>query len=274
MINRVLIKLGGASLNNPDTLEQASALISGLRQRGHQVILVHGGGPAINEELTRQNITWQFINGQRQTTPEMMTVIDQVLGSQVNGQIVGFLRTKNIPAQGVSGAQDETLLCKQLSKELIQVGEIIDINVEVIENLLNQNLVPVIAPIGVDLNGLKYNINADWAATKLASALQVKELIFLTDQNGVLDQNKELISVLTPDLANQLIQDQVIQGGMMTKIRTMIYGLSHGIQVVRVINATKASALLTNAKLGTALVQNSIQSQPEKSDQLWNQKLT
>lgn len=255
MKDRIVIKLGGSALSNPETLRELSALIRGYQKRRYRVVIVHGGGPAINEELTFRNIQWKFINGQRQTTPEMMSVIDEVLSQKVNGVLVDHLKTEKIAAVGVSAANTGTLLCSAQSAELMQVGKVEAVNSEAIEKILAQfgGLVPVIAPIGVGANGEKYNVNADWAATRIAMALNAKKLIFLTDQNGILDQQKNLVAKATPQLIEEMIASGVISGGMFTKVKAMTTALDAGIRQVRVLHASFASQLLAARPIGTLL---------------------
>lgn len=255
MKQRIVIKLGGSSLQNPETLKELATLVRGYQKRRYAVVIVHGGGPAINEELTRQNISWQFIDGQRQTTPEMMGVIDSVLGTKVNGMVVDHLKLQNISAVGMSGANG-ILLCSQAKPQLMQVGQVDDVNAQSIEAIVNQigtAQVPVIAPIGVGQNGEKYNVNADWAATRIAVALNAKKLIFLTDQSGILDQEKQLVPRATAQMIDQMILDGVISGGMFTKVKAMMTALSCGIKQVRVLHASFASMALTADAIGTLL---------------------
>ncbi len=251
----VVIKLGGSSLQNPDTLNKLSALVNQLIQQGEQPVLIHGGGPAINQELTRLGITWQFINGQRQTTSEMISVIEKVLGQQINSQLVEQLKQANIPAVGISGADQNMLFCTQADVELQQVGQIQQVNTDQIKALLELNppQVPVIAPIGIGAEGEKYNINADWAATKIAIALRAEKLIFLTDQSGILDQNSDLVPLVSPDILHEMIRAGIIHGGMYTKVMTMMMALQQGVSEVQVMHASQASDY-GNRPLGTRLV--------------------
>lgn len=261
---RIVIKLGGSALNDAATLTELVKTVRGYRKLGYAVVLVHGGGPAINEALTARGITWQFINGQRQTTREMIAVIDDVLSKQVNGRIVECLRAAGVPATGLSGA-DGILSCVQASAELMQVGLVESVDVTAIENVLTAGFasselgeyhdapVPVVAPVGAGLNGEKYNVNADWAATKIASALGAEKLVFLTDQKGILDRNKKPLQKATPAVMHQLIQDGVISGGMCTKVLAMMSALNHGVEQVRVLHAAMASKALTAVKTGTLL---------------------
>ncbi len=256
MKSKVVIKLGGASLQNFGTLQELVALIRKFRAKECDVVLVHGGGPAINQELTRRGIEWQFINGQRRTTLEMMEVINKVLAGDINKMLVSVLKTADIPAVSLSGAAQYILKCTRSSEELLQVGSIEKVYADVICEVLcrEDSPVPVIAPIGFGSDGEKYNINADWAAVKIAIALKADQVIFLTDQNGILDQNKQLIAIATPALIHELISRQVIFGGMYTKAMTMLAGLEAGIQNVRVLNAGFASQLADGVNLGTLLV--------------------
>ena len=274
MSSLVVIKLGGSSLSNPSTLHEMTTLVHGLRHQGHRVVIVHGGGPAINEALTRKNIQWQFINGQRQTTPEMMAVIEDVLATKINSSLVENLRRANIPSQGLSGAEQQLLLCTQANKDLMQVGQIKKVNTQALEHILAQNNgpTPVIAPIGIGEQNEKYNIIADWAATEIAVALQAEKLIFLTDQNGILDQNKHRIQQINPEGIHKMIADGVISGGMYTKVMTMIAALNAGVQQVRVLNASQASQLIGGQNIGTLLTDDTCNATKEVPT--WNCKTT
>ncbi|HEX4923071.1 MAG TPA: acetylglutamate kinase [Bdellovibrionales bacterium] len=262
---RIVIKLGGSALGDAATLGELVKTVRGYRRRGYHVAVVHGGGPAINEALKARGIAWTFINGQRQTTPEMIEVIDEVLSKQVNGRVVEALRAGGIPATGLSGA-DGILNCVQANAELMQVGLVESVDTSAIENAWAAGFandetgrtydapVPVIAPVGVGARGEKYNVNADWAATKIAAALQAERLLFLTDQKGILDRNKKPLRSATPEVIHQMIQDGDISGGMCTKVLAMMSALNHGVEQVRVLHAAHASKVLTAVKAGTLLV--------------------
>jgi acetylglutamate kinase len=258
---RVLIKVGGAALTEETTLNYVTEAIQQFRLDGHRVIVVHGGGPAINSELTRQGIEWKFLNGQRVTTPAMMGIIESTLCGQVNSMLVRHFVASGISAVGLSGADHRTLLCTPQSEELGLVGAIQQVNSLWIEELLRVSSypVPVIAPVGVGLNGQAYNINADWAAARLASALQVDQLIFLTDQAGVLDSEKQVYRTLSEKQIHGLIEDGTVHGGMMTKMRSVLYALNAGIGKVRVMNGRDAAFACNGDSFGTSCVLNSVQ---------------
>lgn len=252
MKKRIVIKLGGSTLDNAGTLAQLASLIRGYQKRQYQVLVVHGGGPAVNAELTLRQITWKFIEGQRQTTPEMMGVIEDVLAGQVNSTLVAGLGRAGVSAQGHSGA-DDLLWCRQASPELMQVGQVEFVNQTVLERWLSVDRVPVIAPIGIGLGLQKFNINADAAAAKIAIALGAEKLIFLTDQDGILDQHRQLVMRASPFMLGHWIASGVIHGGMLVKAKAMIEALQSGVEQVRVLNAATASQLLTDKKIGTLL---------------------
>ncbi|MEZ0392762.1 MAG: acetylglutamate kinase [Pseudobdellovibrionaceae bacterium] len=251
--SRILIKLGGASLQDETVLTTLTEALIQLRKYNYQVILVHGGGPAINAELTRRGITWNFLQGQRITTPEMMGVIESVLCGDVNRKLVRHLSSHGVPAVGLSGADGQTLLCKAASQELGQVGAIQEVMTQWIEGILKTegSPVPVIAPIGVGAEGEAYNINADWAASHLASALKAEYLIFLTDQSGILNLQKNLIEKLTEDQLQTLVNQEVVTGGMLTKTRALQFALKHGVKAVRVMNTKDSVKGVWSDQVGT-----------------------
>lgn len=240
---RVLIKIGGAALVEAQALEFVTEAIKEYRLDGYQVIVVHGGGPAINAELTARGISWKFVNGQRQTTPEMMGVIESTLCGQVNSKLVRHLVASGVPAVGLSGADNRLLLCSPASDELGLVGAIEQVNSMWVEELLRLSgyPVPVIAPVGVGVDGQSYNINADWAASRLAGALQVDQLIYLTDQPGVLNSDGSVLTTLCAAEIEGLIADGVVTGGMMTKMNSVLNALNSGVEAVRIMNGKDAA---------------------------------
>jgi acetylglutamate kinase len=134
---RVVLKLGGSSLVDPETRRAVIETVRGFRKYDHSVVVVHGGGPSINQALTAKGLKWQFIQGQRQTTPEMMGVIEDVLAGEINKALVDDMNAGGVPCVGFSGAESETLLCEQASQELGQVGRILEVNTLWIERLLS-----------------------------------------------------------------------------------------------------------------------------------------
>lgn len=248
--SRVVIKLGGASLQDESVLNTFTTALKEYRKYDYQVIVVHGGGPAINKELIRRGIQWSFYQGQRITTPEMIGTIEEVLHGQVNAQLVNHLQTAGLPAVGLSGAAENTLFCTQASSHLGLVGNIECVNTELIEKALLTSL-PVISTIGVGAKGEKYNINADWAASRIAAALKAEYLIFLTDQNGILNEGRELIPETSVSGLHSLIEEEIVQGGMLTKTKTILSALNQGVKAVRVMNGKDSLRGLWNNHVGT-----------------------
>ena len=249
----VVIKLGGASLQNENVLSEVIHTIKEYRKYDYDVVLVHGGGPAINAELTKRDIKWEFINGQRKTTPEMIDVIEEVLFKKINAEIIENFSAAEIPAAALCGSEDNLLFCKQANPELGLVGSVMSVNTDKILRYLKpeKNYVPVISPVGVGASGEKYNINADWAATKIASALKAKKLIFLTDQKGILDSQKELIKAADSAKLKSFLDDQTVTGGMYTKVLTMVDALENGVSQVRVMHCSQTNMGLWSDNVGT-----------------------
>lgn len=246
----IVIKLGGSSLQNNSVVENLALLIQNYRSQGKSLVVVHGGGPAINAALTARGITWNFIGGQRVTTPEMVETIETVLKKNINGMIVDILEKQDVPALGVSGNCNNLLLCEPANPELQRVGRVIDVNTSVIHHILQQ-AVPVIAPLGVDKDGLTYNINADWAAAKIAIALQASEIIYLTDQKGIWDENKQVLSQVNQFGLQKLVDTGVVVGGMLAKTQTILAALTSGVSIVRILHAEDVHQFLKGSTFGT-----------------------
>lgn len=257
----ILIKLGGAALQDPSLVTAICQDLHMIQSVGVSIVLVHGGGPSINEELTRRGIQWEFIDGQRVTTPEMMDVIEMVLCGSVNRRIVRGLNRSGVRAVGLSGTDGATLLCKKATPKLQQVGMIERVDTSYIKAILKtqndqgQAGIPVIAPVGMGKNGEAYNINADWAASRIAQAMEIKKVLFLTDQDGILDSEMKLIEELDAGELENLIETGVVKGGMLAKARTVLHALKNGVMDVHILNARRPHGLIeelfTNRGVGT-----------------------
>jgi acetylglutamate kinase len=267
----ILIKLGGAALEDEKLVTQLCNDIRLIQSVGVRVVIVHGGGPAINEELKKRNISWEFINGLRVTTPMMMDVIEMVLVGKVNHRMVRLLNRAGVKAVGLSGADSNLLFCTQADKQLQQVGLIQKIDPSSVHSILNMNkeAVPVIAPVGVGKKGEAYNINADWAAVRLAEALNIKKVLFLTDQDGILDSQKQLIQDLDAAELEGLIEHGVVQGGMLAKVQTVLHALRNGVTDVHIMNARRPHALIeelfTSRGVGTLCRLRSLEAHRQKN---------
>jgi len=257
----ILIKLGGAALQDSNLVASICADLTLIQAVGVSVVLVHGGGPSINKELTEKGIQWEFIDGQRVTTPDMMDVIESVLCGSVNRRIVRALNRSGVRAIGLSGPDGATLLCKRSNSKLQQVGTIDRVDTSYIQAILNtrnesgQTAIPVIAPVGLGINGEAYNINADWAASRVAQAMKIKKVLFLTDQDGILDSHSKLIEELDAGELESLIETGVVKGGMLAKAQTILHALKNGVADVHILNARRPHGLIeelfTDRGIGT-----------------------
>ncbi len=248
-----VIKLGGAALSNPEATRNLAQAIVLLKEQGEDVIVVHGGGPMINKRLEEKNITWSFHEGQRVTTPEMMSVIESALG-EVNHMICEVFSEFGIKNIGIPGNAKDMFFCKPMNPMLGQVGEVIKVDATIVEDALSMNLVPVIAPIGVDAEGMSYNINADWGASSLASKMQAKVLIYATDQRGILDCNELPYDSLTLAQLKILMEKGGVTGGMLAKSRSIEKALAQGVNKVCVTHALEMTELIATRFGGTLCV--------------------
>ncbi|PWU22370.1 MAG: acetylglutamate kinase [Bdellovibrio sp.] len=253
---RLLLKVGGSALRDGSVLTVVGSAIAELRHAGHEILVVHGGGPAINQELERRGISWQFIDGQRVTTPEMMDVIEMVLCGRVNRQLVRKLALSGFDCVGFAGTDAGLLSCVPASAQLGRVGQVEHVNSSVLAAWLTDNVggVPIIAPVGLGADGECYNINADWAASQIAVAVKCQSLIFLTDQEGIWDENRRVREQLTAQQVQGLIEREIARDGMKVKCRAILHALHSGVEMVRVMEASSCLQGLRNPAIGTRCV--------------------
>lgn len=258
----VVIKYGGNAMINPELKQQVINDIILMKYVGIHPVIVHGGGPHINELLESINYESRFVQGLRVTDEKVMDIAQMVLIGKVNKEIVALLEKNGIKATGFSGIDGNTLLAKKKivkedGKELDLgfVGEVKEVNTKLIENAIENNFIPVIAPIGVDEEGNSYNINADYAAGSIAASLKAEKLFLLTDIDGVLDKDKKLISRVNRTLAEKLIEEGTIYGGMIPKIECCMEAIENGAASAHIINGTILHAILleifTDKGIGT-----------------------
>lgn len=257
----VVIKYGGNAMNseNEKSILEDIAL---LKIVGVNPILVHGGGPGINAMLNDLNIKSEFHNGLRITSKEAIEVVQMVLCGKLNKNITAKLNCLGIKAIGISGKDANLIETKKIETEdgfdLGFVGEIQKVNTKLLKLLVSDEFVPVIAPIGTDKDGNSYNINADTVASEIAVALQAEKLIYLTDINGVYrDKNNKnsLIPIATTEELKKLINEKIIDGGMLPKVNACIQGVSNGIKSVHIINGNITHPIMleifTDTGIGT-----------------------
>ena len=254
----IVVKYGGNAMINEELKEAVMHDLVLLSTVGIKVVLVHGGGPAINETLNKIGVESKFSNGLRVTDKETVDVVQMVLAGKVNKDLVCKIGNLGGHAIGLSGMDGNMIKCKPLDDEHGYVGEIIDTNMDVINEVLANNFIPVISTIGYDENGNCYNINADTVAAQIAGDLKAAALISMTDIVGLLrdvsDESTKIQRVLISDIP-ALIADGIIKGGMIPKIDSMTQALRNGCEKAFIIDGRVPHSilmeLLTDEGLGT-----------------------
>ncbi|MFS0782900.1 acetylglutamate kinase [Bacillus sp. 1P06AnD] len=234
----LLLKLGGSILDELD--DSFFASLQDLQREGYRLIFVHGGGPDINQMLETLHIIPEFHDGLRKTTSDVLDVVELVLSGKTNRSLVGLLNQHGFNAIGLHGSDAGLLKGRHIDKESLgEVGEITSVNSELIKNVLDMGLVPVLTPLAVSEWGTTLNVNADMAAGAVARALDADSCVFVTDVKGVLHEGK-LIESLTAEEVERLIREKVILGGMIPKVQTALKALETGIRQVRIVNGKDA----------------------------------
>ena len=240
----VVIKLGGHAMISDEALETFARDVVLMRQVGINPVIVHGGGPMINSMLDKLNIKSEFINGKRVTDPETMNVVEMVLSGSVNKKIVQAINNQDGRAVGLSGKDAKLIICKQETPDLGLVGSPTDVNPEVIFTLFENDMIPVIAPLGAGNNGETLNINGDTVSGAIASALKADRLLLLTDVSGVQDKNGSIITELDSTQIKNWINDGIISGGMIPKTETALLALKGGVRGVVILDGRVPNACL------------------------------
>ena len=240
----VVIKLGGHAMISDEALETFARDVVLMRQVGINPVIVHGGGPMINSMLDKLNIKSEFINGKRVTDPETMNVVEMVLSGSVNKKIVQAINNQDGRAVGLSGKDAKLIICEQETPELGLVGSPTDVNPEVIFTLFENDMIPVIAPLGAGNNGETLNINGDTVSGAIASALKADRLLLLTDVSGVQDKNGSIITELDSTQITNWINEGIISGGMIPKTETALLALKGGVRGVVILDGRVPNACL------------------------------
>jgi acetylglutamate kinase len=261
----IVVKYGGNAMTD-DALKASFAHdVALLKVVGMNPVVVHGGGPQIEEMLTRLGKKGEFIQGMRVTDRETMDIVEMVLGGQVNKEVVELINQAGGKAVGLTGQDGAFIRARKMqlaSKEngkvdLGQVGEIDSIDPLVINALEQGGFIPVVAPIGTGADGTTYNINADLVAGKLAEVLRAEKLVVLTNTPGVLDKEGKLLTGLTPKKIDELVSKGVISGGMIPKIGSALDAARNGVKSVHIIDGRVPHALLlevlTDEGVGTLI---------------------
>lgn len=257
----VVVKYGGSAMEDPKLMVQVLGDIELLKLMGMRVVLVHGGGKAISAMLTRLNMPVQFKNGLRVTDDDTMEAVQEVLIGKVNQQLVWALNEYGHNAVGISGADGKTLKAVPVSPELGRVGHIREVSPELIETILDDDYIPVIASVACGPDGF-FNVNADEAASAVAEALHADKLIYLTDVDGLFaDVNDEgsLIRSLTKAETKSILASGELAGGMVPKVRSIVEAMDRGVSEVVILNGKSPHSLLleifTDAGVGTLFTQ-------------------
>lgn len=270
-----VIKYGGSAMTEESLRESFAKDILLLRYVGIKVIVVHGGGPQINKTLESFGIEITFVGGMRKTDEETMHIVEMVLAGDINKDIVALINKhsgEQVYAVGLSGRDGNLIKAKKLDKEecfkelglevpqedIGFVGQVISINTHLLTTLMDNNYIPVIAPIGVGLHGEAYNINADVVASEVARYMRAEKLIFLTDTEGIKDQHGKVISSINKEEIYQLIKNGTIKGGMIPKVKSALKALQAGVKKVHIIDGRCPHSILlevfTEEGIGTEIV--------------------
>ncbi len=258
----VVIKYGGHAMTDESLRASFAADVVMLKHIGVRPVIVHGGGPQIAATLERLGRQSRFIDGRRVTDDETMEVVEMVLGGKINREIVELVQQAGGKAVGYTGSDGGLLRVRKKlidGQDLGRVGEVTAVDPTVVVAAMDAGFIPVVAPIGVDDQGLSHNVNADEAAGALAAALTAEKLMLLTDIEGVLDAKNRVISELSVDECTQLVADGTIKGGMIPKMECCIQALSGNVACTHIVDGRVVHAVLLeifsdDAGIGTLLV--------------------
>ncbi|MEH6387935.1 MULTISPECIES: acetylglutamate kinase [Pseudomonas] len=266
----IVIKYGGNAMESEELKNSFARDIVLMKTVGINPVVVHGGGPQIADLLARLNIQSEFIEGMRVTDSQTMDVVEMVLGGQVNKDIVNLINRHGGAAIGLTGKDAGLIRARKLKvsrrtpgmdkPEIIdigQVGEVVEVNTRLINRLVSDDYIPVIAPIGVGDDGASYNINADLVAGKVAEALKAEKLLLLTNIAGLMDKQGKVLTGLTTAQVDALIEDGTIYGGMLPKIRCALDAVQGGAGSAIIVDGRVPNAVLleifTNTGVGTLI---------------------
>jgi len=240
---KIVIKYGGNVLIDRKIFNNFIEDINILNKLGLSILVVHGGGPRIKRELDKKKIQTKFINGLRVTDKEVIKIVEEVL-VDFNNDIVNSLKKKGSQAISINTKINNIINVVPEKEELGFVGIPDKINVNIIEDIINKNQIPIVAPLGLDSNNQTYNINGDTAANAIAKKLKSRRLLLMTNVEGVYDDKKNLISEIKPFDLKNLIEWKVVQGGMIPKIKNCVDAVENGVRGVVILDGRKAHSIL------------------------------
>ena len=254
----LVIKYGGNAMTDSNLKKLVMNDILLLSTVGIKVVLVHGGGPEINQMLSKTNKKSKFLNGLRVTDDETMDIVQMVLAGKTNKDLVNLIGSIGGRAIGLSGVDGKLIVAKKLNEELGNVGDITKINSQIIYDMMDKGYIPIISTIACDDDGNVYNINADTAASAIAGALKAKALITMTDIKGLMRDIKDensLIPEVKVSEVKALVKEGIISGGMIPKIESCVEAIRQGVEKVFIIDGRLPHSILievlTNAGVGT-----------------------
>lgn len=262
----IVIKYGGNAMTEPALKEGFARDVVLLKLVGINPVIVHGGGPQINDMLNKVGKEGVFVQGMRVTDGETMDIVEMVLGGHVNKEIVSMINTHGGKAIGITGRDGHFIKAKKLfintpeqnGVDIGQVGVVESIDTELVKGIIDNGQIPVVAPIGVGRHGEAFNINADLVAGKLAEELQAEKLLMMTNIAGVMDKAGNLLTNLTPRRIDELIADGTLYGGMLPKISSALEAAVNGVKATHIIDGRVPNALLleifTDSGIGSMIL--------------------
>lgn len=241
----VVVKFGGNAMGDEDAMADFARDIVLMRQVGMNPVVVHGGGPMINDLLAKLGIKSDWVRGKRVTDKATVEVVEMVLSGLVNKRIVQAINDQGGRAVGISGKDDDMMVCEADDPELGFVGRPVEMNVQVIRDLYNAGIIPVIAPVATGMaDNETFNVNGDTAAGAIAGALKADRLLLLTDVSGVKNKDGEIVTQMTPDEVRAMIADGTIAGGMIPKTETALKAVDEGVRAVVILDGRVSNACL------------------------------
>jgi acetylglutamate kinase len=253
---KVLVKLGGALLDAPELRQSLARQIAEARGRGVELVVVHGGGKQMTRRLAERGIESRFVDGLRVTTPETLDAVLEVFAGSVNHQLLAAINRAGAAAVGLSGIDAYLAEAEQMDEALGAVGRVIKSDAALLNLLTAHGYVPVVACVAGDRAGNIYNVNADQMAVACAASFGAKQLVFLTDVEGVFDASNQICRTLTARASRQLIDNGVATGGMRAKLDAALAALALGVEQVRIAPGAAENALaraLAGEEIGTKM---------------------
>lgn len=267
----IVVKYGGAAMEKVGLASSFAEDVALLQHAGIRVVVVHGGGPQVTQVQAKLGIETTFVDGLRVTDAETLDIATMVLAGKLNTTVVAGLVASGVPAVGLSGVDGGLLLVRrQASPDLGFVGEVVRVNVDVVDTLLDKRFVPVVASIALDEAGQAYNVNADVVASEIAIALGAEKLVFISDVPGLIGPSGDLLSELgAADCAGLMSRDGVVEGGMIPKLSSAVRALETGVKRVHLVDGRVEHSLVlelfTPEGVGTMITPDAMRAAAEEA---------